>query len=156
MRVGPTLERLLKEYPNDVRIAYKQRPLPIHSQAMIAAEAAMAAHAQGKFLEMHEKLIQNSAQLSRDKILEAARSIGLDMERFTKDLDTHAQKGAIDQTVKEAEDIGSYATPTSFVNGRFLVGAQPYETFKRFVDEELAKTKTKEGGTPSASTSSPP
>lgn len=145
MRVGPTLEQLLKEYPNDVRIVYKQHPLPMHSNAMIAAEAAMAADAQGKFREMHQKLMENSRQLSRDKILEMAKAIGLDAERFTKDMDTHAHKSAIDQMAKEAMDVGASGTPASFVNGRYLVGAQPFEAFKQLVDEELAKAKKEVG-----------
>ena len=151
MRVGSTLEQLLKEYPNDVRVAYKQHPLPMHSNAMIAAEAAMAANAQGKFLEMHQKLMENSRQLSRDRILELATLIGLDVERFTKDVDAHAHRNAIDQMVKEAMDLGATGTPASFVNGRFLSGAQPYDSFKQLVEEELAKAKKeveakKEGG----------
>ncbi|HKB35419.1 MAG TPA: hypothetical protein VKD72_03130, partial [Gemmataceae bacterium] len=78
MRVGPTLERLLKEYPDDVRIVYKQHPLPMHANAMIAAEAAMAANAQGKFQEMHARLMAPDRELTRDKIVEAAKQIGLD------------------------------------------------------------------------------
>jgi protein-disulfide isomerase len=140
VRVGPTLEQLLKEYPDDVRIVYKQHPLPMHSQAMIASEAAMAANSQGKFVEMHNKLMENSRQLSRDKILETAKGLGLDMDRFTKDLDTRAHKPAIDAMTKEAMDVGATGTPASFVNGRYLVGAQPYESFKKLVDEALGKS----------------
>jgi protein-disulfide isomerase len=113
----------------------------MHSQAMIAAEAAMAANAQGKFLEMHKKLEENSRALSREKILEIAKEIGLDVPRFTKELDEHAHKPAVDTMVKEAMDVGATGTPASFVNGRYLSGAQPFESFKKLVDEELAKAK---------------
>jgi protein-disulfide isomerase len=124
VRVGPTLEQLLKEYPDDVRIAYKQHPLPMHANAMIAAEAAMAAAAQGKFAEMHAKLMAPDRVLSREKIL-----------------DSHAHKAAIDEMTAEALRAGAGGTPASFINGRFLSGAQPYEAFKKLVDEELAKAK---------------
>src|SRR3989442_112245 len=81
-------------------------PLPMHSQAAPAAEAAMAAHAQGKFKEMHEKLMANSGNLTRDKLLELAKEVGLDLDRFTKDLDTNAHKAEIDLETKEAMNIG--------------------------------------------------
>ena len=144
MRVGPTLEQILKEYPDDVRIAYKQHPLPFHSNAMIAAEAAMAADAQGKFPQMHAKLMAPDRDLSRDKIVQAAKDVGLDVDKFTKDLDNHAHKAAIDEMTNEAMRVGATGTPASFINGRYLSGAQPYEAFKKLVDEELAKVKGKE------------
>lgn len=139
VRVGPTIEQLVKEYPGDVRIAYKHHPLPMHAQAMIAAEAAMAAQAQGKFAEMHAKLMENSHALSREKIVELASGLGLDVARFTRELDTHVHKPAIEAMTKEAMGIGATGTPATFVNGRYLSGAQPFEAFKKLVDEALAK-----------------
>jgi protein-disulfide isomerase len=141
VRVGPALEQLLKTYPEDIRIAYKQHPLPMHSNAMIAAEAAMAANAQGKFVAMHAKLMVPGRALTREKILEDAKELGLDLDRFTKDLDSHAHKAAIDEMTEEAMRVGAGGTPASFINGRYLSGAQPYEAFKKLVDEELAKAK---------------
>lgn len=143
VRVHPTLDQLLKDYPKDVRIAYKQHPLPMHPLAMPASEAVMAANAQGKFVEMHEKLMGMNGQPSRDKLLEAAKAIGLDVDRFTKDLDNHTYKATIDAMTKEAMDAGATGTPASFINGRYLSGAQPLDAFKRIVDEELTKAKGK-------------
>ena len=114
-------------------------PLPMHAQAGIAAEAALSAHAQGKFMEMHKKLEENSRALSRDKILELAKEIGLDVEKFTKDLDGHTFKPEIDRQTAEVMKIGASGTPASFVNGRFISGAQPYENFQKLVNEELTK-----------------
>ena len=141
MRVGPTLERLLTDYPDDVKIVYMMHPLPMHSQAAGAAEAAMAAHEQGKFLAMHTKLMENSGKLTRDKLIEIATQIGLDVKKFTSDLDANAHKAEIDRQTQEAMKLGATGTPAQFVNGRYLNGAQPYESFKRLVDEELAKAK---------------
>ena len=141
MRVGPTLEKILNDYPADVRVVYKMHPLPMHKNAMSAAQAAMAANAQGKFAAMNDKLLANSSALSRDKYLEIAAEIGLDIKRFTNDIDTNAYKKSIDEQAAEAMKVGASGTPASFVNGRFLSGAQPYEAFKKIIDEELAKTK---------------
>ncbi len=146
MRVGPTLDKLLQDYPKDVKIAYMMHPLPMHSQAAIAAEAAMAANAQGKFLPMHEALMENSRNLSRDKILEIAKGLGLNMERFTNDLDTNAHKTEIARQTQEAMKIGATGTPANFINGRYLSGAAPIEAFKKLIDEELVKA----GKTPPA------
>lgn len=136
-KVGPTLEQIRKDYPGDVRIVYKMHPLPMHAQAMVAAEAAMAAKAQGKFLEMHRKLFANQSALSREKVLALAQELGLDMERFTRELDAHAHAAEIQQEAKEVEDLGASGTPGSFVNGRYLSGAKPYTAFKEIIDEEL-------------------
>jgi protein-disulfide isomerase len=137
--VAPTIDQLADAYPKQVRIVYKMHPLNIHSQAKIAAEAALAANAQGKFAAMHDKLFERQSSLSRDTILAIAKEIGLDMDRFTKDLDGHTFLPTIETETKEVVAIGSNATPTSFVNGRFVVGAQPLDVFKKLVDGELAK-----------------
>ena len=110
----------------------------MHPQATIAAEAAMAAHAQGRFGPMNQKLLESNGALSREAILAMASALGLDMKRFTRELDEHAHKAAIEAQVEEATKIGVTGTPASFVNGRFLSGAQPYEAFKKMVDEALA------------------
>ena len=139
MRVGPTLDKIVADYPKDVRLVYKMHPLPMHKNAMPAAEAAMAANAQGKFGAMHEKLYANSSALSRDKYIELATALGLDMKRFTNDIDTEAYKKTIEAQTEEVMKVGASGTPACFINGRFLSGAQPYEAFKKIIDEELAK-----------------
>jgi protein-disulfide isomerase len=139
VRVGPTLDKIMADYPKDVRVVFKMHPLPMHQHSMEAAEAAMAANAQGKFAAMHGKLLENSTALSRDKFLALAAELGLDVKKFTNDIDTHAHKASIDAAADEAMKVGASGTPASFVNGRFLSGAQPYEAFKKLIDEELAK-----------------
>ncbi len=146
MRVGPTLEKILADYPNDVRMVYKQHPLPMHANAMSAAEAAMAANAQGKFRDMNDKLMANSTALSRDKYLQIAAEIGLDVKKFTNDIDTHVYKASIEAQTAEAMKVGATGTPASFVNGRYLSGAQPYEAFKKLIDEALGATKPSSPG----------
>ena len=137
MRVGPTLDQILHDYPNDVRVVFKMHPLSMHPNAQIAAEAAMAAKAQGKFFEMHRKLLENSHSLSRETLLGLAKDLGLDLERFTRELDGHTYLPAIQLEATEVESIGAGGTPASFINGRYVSGAQPYASFKTLIDEEL-------------------
>jgi protein-disulfide isomerase len=143
VRVAPTIEKIVEDYPNDVRVYYKMHPLPMHPNAMIAAEAALSANAQGKYAPMALKLYEGAAtpNLTRDKVIEIAKSLDMDVDKFTKDLDSHAFKGQIDADTKEAMGVGATGTPSTFVNGRFLSGAQPYEAFKKVIDEEIAKAK---------------
>jgi protein-disulfide isomerase len=140
-RIIPTIDQIAKDYPDSVRIVFKMHPLSMHPNAMPAAEAAMAAAAQGKFLEMHHKLFENQQQLTREKFVSLAKDIGLNVERFTKDLDAHTYAAAIQKDAKEAEDIGATGTPASFVNGRYVSGAKPYANFKDLIDEELGWAK---------------
>jgi protein-disulfide isomerase len=147
VRMAPTLEKLAADYPNDVRVVFKMHPLPMHQNAMIAAESAMAAHAQGKFHEMNAELLKNSSALSRDKIMEIAKNIGLDVPKFTKSIDSHEFKSLIDAETQEVMSIGATGTPATFVNGRFVNGAAPYDSFKKLIDEELAKSSTASAAT---------
>jgi protein-disulfide isomerase len=143
VRVGPTLDKLLADYPNDLRVVFKLHPLPMHPNAMPAAQAAMAAKAQGKFQEMHEKLLvaSSSGALSRDNYIKFATELGLDVKKFTSDIDGNAYKTSIDAMTNEAMKLGATGTPANFVNGRFVNGAAPYESFKTIIDAELAKAK---------------
>ena len=141
VKIAPTLDRILQEYPKDVRVVYKMHPLSMHPQAMYAAEAALAAAAQGKFAAMNEKLITAGPALSPQKIDQFAGEVGLDAARFKKDVETHAHRAEIDAQTKEAMGVGATATPSTFVNGRFVSGARPYEDFKKMIDEEIAKAK---------------
>jgi protein-disulfide isomerase len=140
-RIVPTLDQILKEYPNDVRLVYKMHPLSIHPNAVPAAQAALAAAAQGKFLEMDKKLFENQQKLTRDTFIALAKEIGLDVGRFTKDIDGNAYAAEIQKQSKEAEDIGATGTPATFVNGRYVSGAKPFAFFKEMIDEEIGWAK---------------
>ena len=141
VRIHPTLQQVLKDYPKDVRVVYKMHPLPMHPNAMICAQAALSAAAQGKFAEMGDKLYESAATLNRDKIFEIAKNLGMDSDKFQKDFDSPAIKAAIDFDTKEAMGVGATGTPASFVNGHYMSGAQPYDAFKTIIDQEIAKAK---------------
>jgi protein-disulfide isomerase len=136
-RVSPTLERLLTEYPEDVRIVYKHLPLSIHAQALPAAKAAVAAGRQGKFWEMHDLLFQNQTALGDARYVELAKSLGLDAARFEQDYRSPEVAAEVARDMNEARRLGVTGTPGFFVNGRFASGARPYESFKAMVDAAL-------------------
>ncbi len=118
-----------------------QNPLPFHQNATPAAEAAMAANAQGKYWEMEAKLFENMQSLNRETFERLAQEIGLNMTRFRADLDGHTQTPAIDRMKALAQSLGARGTPSFFINGRKLRGAQPFEGFKTIIDEEIAKAQ---------------
>ena len=138
-RVVPTLERIRDEYDDDVQLAFKHLPLPMHRNAGPAHRAAEAANRQGKFWEMHDKLFENRRQLSDERYLQLAEEISLDIERFERDLVAEQVQERIDQDVAQATALGVRSTPAFFVNGRFLSGAKPFAAFKVLIDEELAR-----------------
>src|SRR5215471_9903158 len=142
-RVEPTLKQMEKEYGGKVRMTWKNYPLPFHNNAEPAAEAAMAADAQGKFWEMHDKLFSNQQSLDRASLEKYAQELGLNMNKFKADLDAQKYKSRIEAETKEGQAVGVNGTPAVFINGRKINGAYPFDTFKKIADEELAK---KEGG----------
>ncbi|MDJ0847484.1 MAG: thioredoxin domain-containing protein [Myxococcota bacterium] len=138
-RVGPTLEKIAKEYPDDVQIAFKHLPLSIHPKAPAAHAAAEAAHKQGRFWEMHDKIFANQRSMSPAAYEQYAKEIGLDVGRFKKDVASTDVKKRVDGDAAEAARLGVTGTPAFFINGRYLSGAQPFESFKRIIDQELEK-----------------
>lgn len=114
---------LLDKYPDDVRLVFKQFPLDFHTQSFLAAEASVAAHAQGKFWEMHNKLYANYKVISPENILVWAKEIGLDMPKFIADVDSGKYKQAVQNEMKQGEDAGVQGTPSFFFNGRRYNGA---------------------------------
>ncbi|MCC6876620.1 MAG: thioredoxin domain-containing protein [Sandaracinaceae bacterium] len=153
-RVEPTISRLLNEHRNDVRVVWRDQPLPFHQNAKPAAEAAREAFAQGgnqKFWQMHDLLFENQQSLDRPSLERFAQQIGLDMTRFRAALDNHTHQATIDADSTAGNAIGARGTPAFFINGRNLMGAQPYEEFNRIVTEEIATAQQMvRSGTPLA------
>jgi protein-disulfide isomerase len=138
-RVVPTLHDLEKQYGNKVKIAFKHQPLPFHNNARPAAAASMAANEQGKFWEMHDKLFANQGTLDRQNLDTYAKEIGLDMGKYKAAMDSNKYDALITKDSNEGTAIGANGTPTFFINGRQLVGAQPIDQFKAIIDDELKK-----------------
>jgi protein-disulfide isomerase len=133
----PQLDTLLKAYPSQVKLIFKQFPLDSHSQAPLAAAAALAAHKQGKFWQMHDAMFSLQGNLSRQKIIALAKANGLDMNRFQADLDSADVKKAVTKEISEGEKIGVDSTPTLFVDGRRFNGALTVAALKPIIDGEL-------------------
>jgi protein-disulfide isomerase len=138
-RVEPSLAELQKAYPKDVRVVWKNLPLAMHPQAMPAALAAEAAREQGKFWEMHELLFQNQAHLSPEKYDALAKQIGLDMAKFKKAAGAETTRARVEEDARLGARVAQQGTPTLYVNCRQVVGAQPYDIFRKLVDEQLAR-----------------
>lgn len=138
-RAVPTLKQLEDDYKGKLRIAFKQLPLPFHDKAHLAAEAALAANEQGKFWAYHDKLFANQQALDRPSLEKYAEDLGLDMKKFRAALDSGRFKDKVDQDAREGAAVGATGTPTFFINGSRLVGAQPVDSFKAVIDAELKK-----------------
>ncbi|MET0283180.1 MAG: thioredoxin domain-containing protein [Polyangiales bacterium] len=151
-RVVPTIEQLEKEYGKKIRVVWRNQPLPFHQNAMPAAQAAMEAYAQGKsekFWLMHNKLFENRSALSRADLEKYAGELGLDVAKFKTALDTNKHEAAIKADQEIAGNVGARGTPSFFINGRNLRGAQPVEKFKEIIDDELKRVeKLKAKGVP--------
>lgn len=138
-RVQETMNKILETYGDQVRIVFKNYPLAFHENAENAALAALCAKEQGKFWEYHDLLFKNQEALSASNLKKYASDLGLKTQDFNSCLDSKKYKNQISDDMKEAQRIGVEATPSFFVNGSLLKGAQPFENFKLLIDEELKK-----------------
>jgi protein-disulfide isomerase len=134
-----TVDELLKDYPKDVRLVFVNQPLPFHPNAKPSAIAAWAAHKQGKFWPMYDKLFSNQRDLGDANYTKWAQEIGLDMGKFAADLKDPTVAAAIDRDQRVANALGVRGTPGFFINGVSLSGAQPKEEFKKIIDEQIKK-----------------
>ncbi|MCB9756195.1 MAG: thioredoxin domain-containing protein [Myxococcales bacterium] len=148
-RVTETVERVKTKYGDDVRVVFRHHPLPFHAAARPAAVAAMAAHRQGKFWEMHDRLFPKRKELNEELYKSLAQELGLDMAQFDADRNDPGLGKMIDDDIALARTMGANGTPAFFVNGRYLSGAVPFEMFTALVDKELAAAKAEVAkGTP--------
>ena len=135
-RLVPMIEKVMETYPTQVRVVFKHFPLSMHKFARQAAIASIAARNQGKFWQLHDQLFANYNQLNEEKIRELAASVGLDMERFDKDIANPALQQEIAADLQLGTDSGVRGTPAVYINGvqlkdRSLAG------FRKAIDAEL-------------------
>jgi protein-disulfide isomerase len=131
---------LLEKYPLQVKLVFKNYPLTKHTFAKKAAVAAFAARKQGKFWEYHDLLFQNGDSLSDQKFLQIARELGLDLERFEKDINDLKIVARINQDIRLGAYMGVRGTPTVFINGS-LSKARTLEALEAAVRNELQRTR---------------
>jgi len=148
-RVTTTVDQLKAQYKGELRVVFRQRPLPMHPEAREGAKAALAAHRQGKFWEMHDKLFGNPSDMSKPAFMRYAQELGLDTAMFELDLESAEIVQMIKDDEAVADRLGTRGAPAFFINGRFISGAQPLENFTAIIDEEKAKAqKLVDAGTP--------
>jgi protein-disulfide isomerase/serine/threonine protein kinase len=147
-RVEGTLDKVREHYGSDVRIVWKDRPLPFHKQAVPAAQFAREARKQKGdrgYWEAHDLLFANNTQLTQNDLEKYARQLGLDVSAVQRAIQHNIHQKAIDADADLADALDARGTPTMFINGRQLRGAQPFEKFQTIIDAELSKAKAMVG-----------
>lgn len=141
-----TTDKLMKKYPDTLKVVYLHNPLGFHKKAKIMAMASVAAQNQGKFWEMYdlffkEQKVWKKEQNLEEYIISAAKKIGLDIEKFKKEMKSAKARKQVESDLTYAAKLGSRGTPGNFINGRSIAGAYPFESFVTVIDEELERAK---------------
>lgn len=130
----------MRQYPGSVKWAFRDFPIAsLHPQAPKAAEAARCAGDQGKFWEYHDLLFDSQPRAAIADFKRFAEQLKLDPTTFGLCLDSGKQRGAVQSDVEDGTRLGVTGTPTFFINGRILVGAQPLEKFRNVIEAELRR-----------------
>jgi protein-disulfide isomerase len=132
----PVLDRVEAEYKGKIAFAYKDLPLPMHSHAQKASEAAHCAGVQGKYWQYHDLLFKTH-QIEVPQLKESARSLGLDSKAFDQCLDSGAQAEKVKQQAADGAALQLQGTPSFLINGRFFSGGLTYEQLSAVIEEEL-------------------
>lgn len=133
----PEIKALLNAYPGQVKLIFKQYPLNYHSQADLAAAAAIAAQKQDKFWEMHDAMYNHYQDLSRKSILSMAKKIGLNMNQFETDIDSTSVRETVVRDVQDGDHAGVSGTPTLFIDGQRYNGPIVLASLKPVMEDEL-------------------
>ncbi|TPV96787.1 MAG: hypothetical protein B7733_03035 [Myxococcales bacterium FL481] len=131
------LGELRAKFPQDVKVAVRHLPLPIHPTAPGSAYAAEAAHRQGKFWPFHDRLLTAEGPAGLRQFTSLADELGLDVAQFKRDFEDPTIRTAVERDLSYAKRLGVAGTPAYFVNGRFLYGSQSLATVAGLVEEEL-------------------
>jgi protein-disulfide isomerase len=140
-RVGPSIEQVFKTYGDRVKLVYREYPLPNHPNARPASEAGQCANEQGKFWPMHDKMFASQQRLGTNDLKQYASELGLDTAKFNACFDSHKYAQVVEADIAAGNEAGVNGTPALFINGRMISGAQPFEVFKKIIDEELESKK---------------
>jgi protein-disulfide isomerase len=134
-----TFKRLMETYEGRIQFVYRDFPLTsIHPDAFSAAEAANCALEQDAFWDYHDLLFSGELGLGQEAYSSYASQLGLDVGAFEQCLTEGKYTAEVQADYDYAAELGIRSTPTFFINGLPLVGAQPYEVFSQVIDKELA------------------
>jgi protein-disulfide isomerase len=147
-KAASVVDQIKEKYSERVRFVFRQFPLPMHENARGAAEAALAANAQGKFWEFHDKLFQNQTQLTRSGLEGFAKDTGLNLAEFKKALDAKTYAADVDSDVKLGESVAVQGTPTMFINGARVANPTDFQTVSAQIDTALKGGSAAPAGTP--------
>lgn len=139
-RLVPTLDQVIADNRDNVKLVIKNFPLPMHSYAKKAAEASLAAYSMGKFWEFHDALFKNSKQLNDKKVREIATSLGLDPDELERKMNSKEVRKKINRDKTDADKVDVRGTPTIFINGRKLRD-RSVEGFQDVIDTMLKKKR---------------
>jgi protein-disulfide isomerase len=137
-RAATAVDQIKVKYGTRVRFVFRQFPLPMHQNARGAAEAALAANAQGKFWEFHDKMFQNQSKLDRADLEGFAKEAGLDVAAFKKALDSKTYAADVDADMKLGESVAVNGTPTMFINGARVQNPTSFEAISEQIEGALA------------------
>ncbi len=143
-RVEDTLKQVVEAYGNDLRIVWKDNPLPFHPRAKPSATLARLAYLKKGdkgFWDAHDQLFASNPKLEDDDLKGIADKVGISWDEVKKDIDSSKFADKFDASIELASDLQARGTPHFFINGVRLSGAQPLESFKKSIDEQLAKAK---------------
>ncbi len=135
-RITDATYQIAEEWPGEVRLEFRQLALSSHQHAAGAAVAALAAHRQGKFWEMHDLLFANQGALDAASLEGYARQLGLDLARFRQDVDDPTLRARVEEESALAGRLGAGATPAFLINGTLGVGWASWMAFRSQVDQE--------------------
>ncbi len=138
-RAAQAVSQVKEKYSDKARFVFRQFPLSFHQDAHLAAQASLAAHAQGKFWPFHDMLFENQQALGRDKLEEYAEKAGLDMAKFKAALDNKQYAEQVDGDLELGKKVYVNGTPTIFVNGVRVANATDFGSISAAIDEALAK-----------------
>ena len=138
-RSEEAVKAIREKYGDRIELVYMDFPLSFHPHAMPAANAARCANAQGKFWPFHDALFADQSKLEPADLKATAKKLGLDSAKFDACFDKNQYSPAIENDLEEGHRLNVNGTPTFFIDGRELVGAQPTESFTSIIDEEMAK-----------------
>lgn len=137
-RLQPTLKEVLKAYPNEARLVFKDFPLSFHKMARYASKAAHAAGEQGKYWEMHDIIFGNSSKLTESSFKQFAEKLGLDINRFMADYQSNKYDKQIQDDINLGRTAGVSGTPTLFINGKRMRG-RSMNDFKTAIESYVKK-----------------
>ncbi|OQX11039.1 MAG: hypothetical protein BWK80_45165 [Desulfobacteraceae bacterium IS3] len=155
-KASKTVDELLKKYPDQVKVVFKNNPLDFHKEAMSAAKAALAAHKQGKFWEYHDLLFANASKLNEEMFVKFAQDLKLDMDKFNKDRISEAISDQIELEKMDAAERKLTGTPVFIANGVVIRGAKTLDYFVKVVDRLLSEKSAPPANADPAPKAEPP